>query len=324
MYRGRWLVAALLLLGACAGPTGARMDHGGMGHGPATAATPSTQAVSQGTSQPPSPAARVELATSPATVEARQPTELTLTVRDTASGAPLTDLQVDHARLLHLVIVSDDLATFDHVHPLPVGDGVFRISHTFPSAGPYRLFAEFASGALGHQMVGVPLTVTGAAPAPARLAPGASAVDASGARVQLTLDPATPRARQPTQLRFDLSQGGQPVADLQPFLGVGGHLVAVSQDLQHFAHTHPSSAPAAGQAGGTGAASAPPDDHADHGDHSAAGRQVSPTAAAPDARFGPTLAFTLTFRQPGPYKVWVQVNRDGDVITAPFVVQVDA
>jgi hypothetical protein len=299
MHRWAGLVAMLLTLGACAPATSAQHDHGGMGHGPAMA--PQAPSAGQAGTQAPSAAARVELTTNPTTVEARQPTQLTLTLRNGAGGASLTDLQVDHARLLHLVVVSDDLASFDHVHPMPVGDGAFRISHTFPSAGSYRLFAEFTSGTLGHQTVAVPLTVAGMPPAPARLAPGATAIDANGARVQLSLDPAPPRAGQPAQLRFDVSQGGQPVAELQPFLGVGGHLVVVSQDLQQFAHTHPSSTPA---------------DSADHADH------AGHPAAAPVTRYGPTVPFTLTFSQAGLHKVWVQFNRDGDVITAPFVVQV--
>jgi hypothetical protein len=286
----------------------AQHDHGNIGQGPApaptaSAASPGTGPAPGGAGQVPAPAspaaARVELATSPAPVEARQPTELTLTLRHTGSGAPLTDLQVDHARLLHLVVVAEDLATFDHVHPLPHGDGVFRVTHTFPAAGSYRLYAEFSSGALGHQTVAIPLSVAGTPPPAVRLAPSGTTLDASGARVQLSLSPAAPRPGLPTQLRFDLSQGGQPVADLQPFLGVGGHLVAVSQDLHSFAHTHPSDTPSGG-------------DHADHG----------ASHAATGTRYGPTVPFTLTFQQPGLHKVWAQFNRDGDVITAPFVVEV--
>jgi hypothetical protein len=30
----------------------------------------------------------------------------------------------------------------------------------------------------------------------------------------------------------------------------------------------------------------------------------------------------VTFPQPGLYKLWAQFNRDGEAITAPFVVQV--
>jgi hypothetical protein len=133
-------------------------------------------------------------------------------------------------------------------------------------------------------------------------------LDANGARVELATEPATPRVDQPVQLRFHLSQNGQPISDLGPYLGVAGHLVAVSQDLAEYLHTHPS---------GT----AMPMDMGSMGDM--AGMDHSQMVAAPpDARFGPDVSFSITFRRPGLHKVWGQFSRDGDVIVAPFVLQV--
>jgi hypothetical protein len=297
MPRWSWLVALALSVASVPPLTSAQMDHGSMPMGQGAPIAPAAA--------PAQPAARLEVATNPGTVEPRQPTELTITLRDAATGAPITDLQLEHQRLVHLIVVSDDLALFSHEHPTPAGDGTFRLSYTFPSAGPYHLYADFVSATLGAQALGAPLTVAGTPPAAGTLAPGATALNANGAQVDFAVEPAAPRVGQPAQLRFRLSQNGQPLSDLGPYLGVGGHLVAVSQDLQEYAHTHPSSA-----AMSMDMSNMVGMDHAHM------------TAAPPDARFGPEVGFTLTFRRPGLHKVWGQFSRDGDVIVAPFVVQV--
>ncbi len=321
-----------LALGLLAQPARAQLDHG------TSAAAGVTMSVTTNP-DPPLP---------------RQPTLLTITLKDAASGAPLTDLQVEHQRLLHLIVVTDDLSLFGHVHPDVAGSGQFRLSYTFPAPGAYHLYADFDSASKGAQAIGQPLVVAGDQPAAAPLVAGTTAVDASGAEVQLSVDPATPRVGQPTQLRFHLTQNDQPITDLGPYLGVAGHLVAISQDLQEFLHTHPEmdmsmggSGPSAVTGGmpatspeqtpgkspgqmagmaGSGAMAAMGPGSGTSGTASDAQHQGmdhgTMPAAPPDARFGPDVTFTLTFRQPGLHKVWGQFSRDGDVITAPFVLNV--
>jgi hypothetical protein len=91
-------------------------------------------------------------------------------------------------------------------------------------------------------------------------------------------------AGQAATLRFTLSHAssGAPVSDLQPYLSAPGHLFLVSADLTFAVHGHPSE-----------------------------------TSSS-----GPELSFAMTFPAPGPYKLWLQVQRRGRVITLPFVVEV--
>ena len=95
---------------------------------------------------------------------------------------------------------------------------------------------------------------------------------------------------------------GQPANGLTQYLGADAHVAVVSADSSRFAHTHGETAGAAGhqETGG----------HDDDGAH-ASGESV-----------GPAIAFTHTFDAPGLYKVWGQFNRNGTVITVPFVVEV--
>ena len=44
-----------------------------------------------------------------------------------SSGVPVTKFDVRHDKLLHLIVVRNDLAVFQHVHPTLDGDGTWRV-----------------------------------------------------------------------------------------------------------------------------------------------------------------------------------------------------
>jgi P-type Cu+ transporter len=265
---------------------------------------------------------RVELI-APASILPGQPAALTYRLTDVQTGAPVTDVVDSHERPMHLIAVSRDLRSFQHVHPEPTGTaGEYRVETTFAEAGTYLLFDELtrASGATVVQRdeltVGSPSA--GAAQLNVDLAPktiGSTRVSLAGADAI--------RAGQQATLTFRLTDDstGQPIRDLQPYLGAPAHGVVLSEDAARFAHTH-------GEAIGSGAAD--PGAHAgaygsaDHrsGDH----RHPAPaTGATQPAGFGPEIALHHTFDTPGLYKLWGQFQtRDGQVITADFVVQVAA
>src|SRR5438309_5892926 len=54
--------------------------------------------------------------TDPAEVKAGQPTRLSLMIHD-AGGAMLKDFDVVHEKRIHLIVVSDGLDQFAHIHP---------------------------------------------------------------------------------------------------------------------------------------------------------------------------------------------------------------
>src|SRR5881409_806950 len=67
---------------------------------------------------------------------ARGPAELSFTVKY-SRGASIRFLQFVHERPLHLIVVSADLSSFDHIHPeLGVGDA-YRVTHAFAHGGAY-------------------------------------------------------------------------------------------------------------------------------------------------------------------------------------------
>lgn len=207
----------------------------------------------------------------------------------TASGKPIgpQDLRVTHTRRLHLLIVSPDLADYQHVHPEPAGDaGEWAFGFTPRRAGTYRVFADFTPAATDRGLY---------ASVDVEVGPGSGGAVGPAERpavfnFELTTEPRPLVAGRPLDLRFSVSaRDGGPVA-LEPVMGAYAHLVAFDAERSGFAHLHPVE----------GEGWRPPD----------------------PAR--PVLNFKLTIPRPGRYVVWAQVNVAGAETFIPFEVEVVA
>jgi Cu+-exporting ATPase len=226
-----------------------------------------------------------------------QPVGLTFNLMDIASGRPQTALAVEHEAPMHLIVVSKDLASFAHLHPQPTGaPGQWTVSYTFPANGAYELYDEFTVKDRGTQVQHFGLTVGDSTGLAARLVPDLGPQQSGAYTVQLT-PPGTVRAGQPATFVAHIARDGAPVSDLQPYLGEAGHAVVLDERAGSFAHLHAT------------AGMTPP-------------AEGMGEMAAPPASFGPDLAFSHTFAQPGRYKVWLQFQAGGQVQTVAWVVEV--
>ncbi len=208
---------------------------------------------------------------------AGEPVDLELRVRlaNSFELREVTDFELQHEKLMHVFIVSQDLAEFSHEHPTLAGPGLFRLTYRFPRAGRYRIFADVAPKDAGSQLLSSPIVVAegsgpAAAPAPVR---------APTTRVVLsTPEGGLPRGRTVIVTATLIDEKGRPVNDLEPWLGSLGHLLLVHQDGETFAHAHP--------------------DERERG----VGR---------DGR----IPFLVRVSKPGTYKGWLQFQRKGRVET---------
>jgi Cu+-exporting ATPase len=288
-------------------PAGATDAEHGTNAAPAAAPAGDDHGNETGTAGPVAPEAagvRVAFAVDPAEPAPGEPATFAYRVSDAAGGEPVADLPLDHERPMHTIVVSSDLAFFAHVHPEPDGDGGYRVAVTPPTAGAYRVYTEFVRD--GRKVLDRREVVVGnPAPAAADLAVDLAPKTVDGLTVALAV-PAEIRAGEPVHLDVAVGRDGQPVTDLEPYLGAVAHLAIVAADGGDFAHVHGEAKGAAGDAAA--------DDHAD--DRGAADAHAVP------AVFGPGIHADHAFPQPGLYKVWVQVQHEGRVVTAPFVVEV--
>ena len=117
---------------------------------------------------------------------------------------------------------------------------------------------------------------------------------------------------------------GNPVADLEPYMGMSAHAVFVRSDFSVFAHVHPDgSVPMAAisladASLGANQSSAPPGmtmPAMAMSGKTTAGMAMS--SAAP-AALPAEVSFPYGFPQPGVYRIFVQVKRRGIVETGVF------
>jgi len=265
----------------------------------------------------------------PAPVAGR-PADLAFDLTDGATGQPVDDLVVHDSALIHLLIVGPSGQLW-HLHPVRTAPGVFHLTVTLPRTGHYALAAELERRGGGVQLVRSPsgLDVTAgtsaAAPAPPpALAPGhAATATLSGTRV--TVHAAVAVAGEATTLTAKVGTTN----DLQPWLGMLGHLIVVgplpdgsgtdvgaaTQRAPIWAHAHSMGdldAAMPGMAGMDGSGSSSVSGMAGlmpvNGD-SAADETV--------AAYGPDISFTYTFPEPGHYRIWIQAERDFRILTMP-------
>ncbi len=154
-----------------------------------------------------------------------------------AHGETVRDFDVAHERRMHLIIARRDLTGFQHLHPEQQADGSWSAPVTLPDAGSYRLFADFTRDGEASTLA-ADLRVDGDADLRPLPAPADAARTDGGEEVALD-GAARLRAGQPATLDFAVTRDGQPVAT-EPYLGAGGHLVALRDGDLAFLHVHPS------------------------------------------------------------------------------------
>ncbi len=167
-------------------------------------------------------------------VEPQVPAEFRFRVLG-VDGRAVTEYRDRHERALHLIVVSRDLTVFRHVHPDLGGDGTWRVGLDPMAPGPYRVFADFAAADGPELTLGHDVLVPGEH-RPEALPPKLPTAIVDGYQVELT---GAPVAEGEGTVTLTVLRNGAPVADLEPYLGALGHLVAIRSSDLAYLHVHP-------------------------------------------------------------------------------------
>ncbi|ULE31542.1 hypothetical protein [Mycobacterium sp. IDR2000157661] len=201
-----------------------------------------------------------------------------------ADGTPVTRYDEAHDKLMHLIVVRNDLTAYQHLHPVLDPSGDWQVPADLSRPGDYRVFADFVPTGGPHLTLGANIHVGGDYdPRPLPAVQARSAVD--GYTVTLT---GTPKAGEASMLTLSVAHDGAPTDDLQPYLGAYGHLVALRAADLAYLHVHP------------------------------AGESGDGTTAA-----GPDIDFHTTFPSSGDYRLFLDFQHGDVVRTAEFTVSVD-
>ena len=304
-----------VFLAACSNPGTTGNAAGGNSN---AAAVSNSAAPEAGTTTDVSRAFKVDFKSEPGTIQAGQPAALSFTVKD-RQGAIVKDLPIVHEKPMHLLVVSRDLSEFYHIHPEQSPDGSYRVEHTFPNGGEYKLYADFTPKESAQVVEQIDVKVSGAERARVPLVADANFTKSvDGLRVVLKPDGEIKAANE-LMLNFAVfdASSNKPATDLENYLGELAHFVIISEDMKDFVHAHPMSK-------GEHQESGKMNMDAQQGDHNADGHQHSTMEGASVKQSASEVAAHTAFPRSGLYKVWAQFQRGGRVITVPFVVNVGA
>lgn len=204
-----------------------------------------------------------------------------------ADGSAVEQFEVNHEKLLHLIVVSEDLSYFRHLHPDYEAEGTFAVRTSFPEGGRYKLISDFipkgATEVTAMEWLEVGEQAQGHEDHPHGIEPDSELRQVvEGKAVEFQIDSLV--AGESSTLSFNVLDAGtkEPIKNLEPYLGAVGHVVILSEDTEAYLHVHPLDEDAT----------------------------------------GPVAQFMTTFPESGLYKIWGQFQHEGKVFTVPYVVEV--
>jgi methionine-rich copper-binding protein CopC/putative copper export protein len=255
--------------------------------------------------------ANAQLATSPAALAPSVPAVLTFTLRD-SQGNPVQDLVLDHNRIVHVVIASQDFSIFSHIHveeftpvtPEMLKAAVFFVRYVFPKAGRYLVSVDFMERgyAFSDQFyLNVGQSSSAGGPASENFSLRGNF---DGYEVTLKTSPARLKAGAPATLDYHVEKDGKPMTGMNPYLAVPMHISIIRDDLTAFLHIH-GLLPVSFTGKLLGESM-----HASH-------------LLLPD-KFGPDIEATnFTFSSAGVYHIFGEFSVAGKVVVTQFTVRVE-
>ncbi len=208
--------------------------------------------------------------------------------------------RIDMTKLLHMIIVSDDFRTFLHVHPILQPDGHFLLEQEFPSPGAYHVYADAEPQGFGHQVFRFDLDLGGSTRAPRDLSEHATISRTGPYVVHISTNQLS--TQMPTRLVVHILEGGNPAANLHPYLGALAHAVFLNAGDLTYVHAHPM--PLSAQ-------------HSLSGSAPTGETVMKPLPAS--AISSPDMQLNVKLQQPGIYKLWLQFRGGTQLHVARFV-----
>ncbi|MBF6613597.1 MAG: hypothetical protein IVW55_10765 [Chloroflexi bacterium] len=178
---------------------------------------------------------RVGVKTDPLTLNPPARGTITYGVTDAKTSKPVVAFENVSGALMHNVLISKDLTYFNHTFTDRLVSNEASIFTYWPMLGTYYTYAIYKPQGAAVQVFTTTITA-GTPTGPVQLQEDTGPKFTGSVRVDFLKSPDTLKAGQPAQLVFHLTERGQPVTALWPYLNAPGHLWVVDKDGGSFAH----------------------------------------------------------------------------------------
>ena len=240
---------------------------------------------------------KMHFTSNPAQINSAQIAVLSFTPKAIGKENEAAALDLQHEKKIHLIVVSDDLSYFEHIHPDYQSDGSYQIKVVgkgqtysdgpgknetrFENGGNYFLFADYKPTGGSHQVEKIPVKVNGTAKA--QVSFKADKLSGTSGNYSVTLNASGGKliAGTPVHIAGTVMKNGKEVDPntLENYLGAKAHMVVISLDEKEYLHVHPDVA-------------------------------------------GGKFDLNTTFKKPGIHRGWIQFQADGKVHTIDFTMNV--
>ncbi len=226
---------------------------------------------------------------------------------------PASELTIEHDRIMHVIIIGEDLKTFAHIHaenfgpitPEMLKSAQFPLRYTFPKAGRYTIAVNYYIRA--QQFIQQFFVEVAGEPQMEKQKEDLSRDRIFDGYEVLFSAPEHIRAGQLTNLTYTVLKDGKPVTDMAPYLSAAMHLGIIDQNLQGFIHGH-----GGAYIPGSAAIQGLFQNYVNFHNH-----------FVPD-KFGPRIQARVTFPREGLYQIFGEFKHAGKIVTTRFMVKVDA
>lgn len=236
--------------------------------------------------------------TNPAQLEAGKPAMMSFTPKIKGNESAPVPLDLIHEKKMHLILVSDDLSWFDHIHPEYQASGAYDIKvlakgekftkgrghdeTRFDAGGKYWAFTDYKPLGALNQVNKTEFNVIGTPSKPIAYTQPKMTASVDGYNVEFDSHGSTIAAGTPGHLHIDIMEKGQRITPdkIENYLGAKAHVVMIETTTKEFVHVHPEAV-------------------------------------------GDELEMSTTFAKPGIYRGWLQFQTNGKVHAADFVLKVE-
>lgn len=174
-------------------------------------------------------------------IAAGKETVIAFTPKKKGSESEAVALDVEHDKKIHLIVVSDDLSWFDHIHPEYQPDGSYTVKETFPAGGKYFLFADYKPTGGQHKVDKIEVQVQGTPYTPKTF--NQDKLSGSTGVYGFALKPVGGRfiTGAPMHIEGIVSKNGKETdaGTLENYLGAKAHVVVMSVSGKDYLHVHP-------------------------------------------------------------------------------------
>jgi hypothetical protein len=253
----------------------------------------------------------LDFRTVPALVKPGRKTTMYFQIVHPGTRETVKKFEVVHEKQYHLFVISQDMESFQHIHPEEQPDGTWSIDVTLPKAGYYKILSDFMPSGGAPPFLARPLVTAGYTgdleSNSAHLIPDSSPTKTvDDITATMAYDPQTCIVGLYCHLNYHLTDtaSGRPITDLQTYLGAFGHTLIMSEDMVDYVHSHPL------------------DILAMPNDDGIPKFVIPPGADLERLRGGPDVTFEGLMPRPGMYRAWTQFRRNDKIHTFAFTFRV--